>query len=34
VNFIDTAELYAIPPMKETSGLTEKYIGSWLVKNP
>ena len=30
VNFIDTAELYAIPSRKENSGLTEQYIGSWL----
>ncbi|RXJ73784.1 NADP(H)-dependent aldo-keto reductase [Veronia nyctiphanis] len=30
VNFIDTAEMYAIPPTKETQGLTESYIGSWL----
>jgi aryl-alcohol dehydrogenase-like predicted oxidoreductase len=30
VNFIDTAEMYAIPQRAETQGLTEKYIGSWL----
>ena len=30
VNFIDTAELYAVPKRKETQGLTEKYIGTWL----
>ncbi len=30
INFIDTAEMYAIPPKKETYGLTETYIGSWL----
>jgi aryl-alcohol dehydrogenase-like predicted oxidoreductase len=30
VNFIDTAELYAIPPCAETYGATEKIIGSWL----
>ena len=30
VNFIDTAEMYAVPGRKETLGLTEKYIGSWL----
>ncbi len=30
VNFIDTAELYAVPSRKETQGLTEKYIGTWL----
>jgi len=32
VNFIDTAEMYAIPPRAGTQGLTEKYIGSWLAK--
>ncbi len=32
VNFIDTAELYAIPPKAETYGLTETYIGNWLAK--
>ena len=32
VNFIDTAELYAVPRRKETQGLTEKYIGTWLAK--
>ncbi len=30
INFIDTAELYAIPASPETQGLTEKYIGTWL----
>ena len=28
VNFIDTAELYSIPPRKETQGSTERIIGS------
>lgn len=32
VNFIDTAELYAIPPRAETYGQTERIIGSWLAK--
>ena len=32
VNFIDTAEMYAIPPKEETQGLTEKYIGTWIEK--
>ncbi len=32
VNFIDTAELYAIPPKPETQGLTESYIGRWLAR--
>ncbi len=34
INFIDTAELYAVPPKAETCGLTEQYIGNWLAKNP
>lgn len=29
INFFDTAELYAVPPVKENSGLTEAYIGTW-----
>lgn len=32
VNFIDTAELYAIPPRAETYGKTESIIGTWLTK--
>ncbi len=34
INFIDTAEMYAVPPKSETCGLTETYIGNWLAKNP
>lgn len=30
INFIDTAELYSIPPRAETYGATEAIIGSWL----
>ncbi len=30
INFIDTAELYAVPPKAETQGLTEEYVGEWL----
>lgn len=30
VNFIDTAELYAIPVNPRTYGKTEAYIGTWL----
>ncbi|GLC33117.1 hypothetical protein PLESTB_000368700 [Pleodorina starrii] len=30
VNFIDTAELYPVPPRPETVGRTETYIGNWL----
>ncbi|MGL4439061.1 MAG: aldo/keto reductase, partial [Bosea sp. (in: a-proteobacteria)] len=29
INFIDTAELYSIPPKPETQGSTERIIGSW-----
>ena len=32
VNFIDTAEMYAIPPKEETQGKTEEIIGTWLSK--
>jgi len=32
INFIDTAEMYPVPPKAETQGLTEQYIGSWLSK--
>lgn len=32
VNFLDTAELYAVPPKAETQGLTETYIGTWFKK--
>ena len=30
VNFIDTAEIYPVPLNKQTQGLTEQYIGTWL----
>jgi len=30
VNFIDTAEMYPVPPMASTYGETERCIGSWL----
>ncbi len=34
VNFIDTAEMYAIPPTQSTFGKTEEIIGTWLAANP
>lgn len=34
VNFIDTAEMYAVPPRAETCNLTEKYLGTWLKNQP
>ena len=30
INFIDTAEMYAIPPSPETYGKTEAIIGDWI----
>jgi aryl-alcohol dehydrogenase-like predicted oxidoreductase len=32
VNFLDTAELYSIPPKPETQGSTERIIGSWIAE--
>ena len=32
VNFFDTAELYSVPPKKNTYGSTEKIIGNWFKK--
>jgi len=32
VNFWDTAELYSVPPKKDTYGLTEEIIGNWFLK--
>jgi len=34
VNFIDTAEMYPVPPRAETVHRTEQYIGAWLKKQP
>ena len=33
VNFIDTAEMYPVPPKQNTQGATEQYIGNWLEKS-
>jgi aryl-alcohol dehydrogenase-like predicted oxidoreductase len=30
IDFIDTAEMYAIPPRPQTQGKTEEIVGSWL----
>ena len=32
VNFVDTAEMYAVPASAETQGETERIIGTWLKK--
>ena len=29
INFIDTAEMYPVPPKAETYASTERYIGNW-----
>ena len=34
INFIDTAEMYAVPPAESTYGKTEAIIGHWLKANP
>ncbi len=34
VNFIDTAEMYSVPPRKETFGATETIIGNWFARTP
>ncbi len=33
INFLDTAEIYAVPPNSETYGKTEEIIGTWFRKN-
>jgi aryl-alcohol dehydrogenase-like predicted oxidoreductase len=33
INFIDTAEMYSVPPSKETYGATEAIIGNWIAAN-
>ena len=33
INFIDTAEMYPVPPAQKTQGATEKIVGSWLGRN-
>ena len=34
INFIDTAEMYPVPPSEATYGGTETIIGNWLAANP
>lgn len=34
VNFIDTAEMYAVPARRETYGATETIIGEWFAARP
>ncbi len=32
INFIDTAEMYPVPPNATTQGQTEAYLGNWLAR--
>lgn len=34
IHFIDTAEMYAVPPRAETCGASETIIGRWLKRQP
>jgi aryl-alcohol dehydrogenase-like predicted oxidoreductase len=34
VNFLDTAEMYAVPAKAETCGATETILGNWWAKTP
>ena len=34
INFIDTAEMYAVPPSPDTYGKTETIIGNYIAANP
>jgi aryl-alcohol dehydrogenase-like predicted oxidoreductase len=34
VNFIDTAEMYSVPPRAETYGATETILGRWFAARP
>lgn len=33
INFIDTAEMYPVPPRAETQGRTELMLGNWLARS-
>ena len=33
VNFLDTAEMYAVPARAETCGATETILGNWFARN-
>jgi aryl-alcohol dehydrogenase-like predicted oxidoreductase len=33
INFIDTAEMYPVPPAQRTQGATEKIVGAWMGRN-
>ena len=34
INFMDTAEMYPVPPSGKTYADTERFIGNWIADNP
>ena len=34
INFVDTAEMYPVPPNATTQGRTETFLGNWLARRP
>ncbi len=34
INFVDTAEMYPVPPRQATQGRTEQFIGEWIGRHP
>lgn len=34
INFVDAAEMYPVPPMADTYGKTEAFIGTWIKAHP
>jgi aryl-alcohol dehydrogenase-like predicted oxidoreductase len=34
INFVDTAEMYPVPPRAETCNRTETMVGNWLTRQP
>ena len=34
INFMDTAEMYPVPPNATTQGRTETFLGNWLARRP
>ncbi len=34
IDFIDTAEMYPVPPSADTQGRTERFLGTWLARQP
>jgi len=34
INFVDTAETYPVPPQAATACRTERYVGTWLKRQP